>query len=1067
MADTINTLINGIESSKSDIADAIGNKGVTVPSGTKLAGMASLINQISTMHGPAESTDGNLAAFDGEGGDTLKDSGINMANVVTAVNNVSPTNGNVSLSDSNLTNDRYVRYDVNNQGLNSTQKSNARTNIGAGTSNFTGYTASDKLSTDYINNVAGWTANTGTLTSLTVGGASIATSGAATVNTINNDYNASTNKLATANDLPPTITITNTSGTKSVSDGTTTLTFGSNAFNSTSIPTAYIKSASSSGNTLTLTKQDNTTTTFTPTFTEEHLGDVVSVGATSGSHIAIGGTTANPTVGVASGYSIPSTTDQTGWSAKYDKPSGGIPATDLAESYYLASNPSGFTSNEGTVIGSGLTADYFVVGGGTVNVSISTMKPTTSSTTWSASSDVNVPTMKAISNYVTGLGYQTTDTKNTAGSTNDSSHLLYLIGAQSQAANPQTYSKDSTYINANGYLVNTNGFSSQSGASSSYASLNIGANTLSYQSGSGPAAVTATSTTHGSWTISDNTGSVYLSKTGSAVSSGNAYLLFPNVGTSSAPKTLAITDDVPTNIQNGTGTNAVREKMANATVNFSGRNAHAEALDSSLSTTLNTGASGSQSAAFGKDTMALAATSFTNGNKTVAKGEESHAEGYQSVTLGDGSHAEGAQTVAYGLQSHSEGALTQAIGDNSHAEGHDTMAGSYTDGTRTGTASHAEGVGTKIGSHTKDANQGADQSSGGGGGGGTPPEPGAFVAGEGSHAEGYTNLVVGFGSHAEGLRNYLTGNYAHIEGVNNTNSGNYSHIEGFNNINSGDVSLIAGTWNNNSGYNAFIVGHHNTNTYDNKAVVGRYNSNKSTTLLEVGNGSSGAPSNAFEVYEDGHIETNAAKIKGGIITLGNNQNTTNTLSGNGSLIFTRGESGPALFSLVSPTHGTTTFTMSSVNNGFLTLSHSGGLGGTAYLDFPSVGTSSAHKILATTDLISSAEFVEVVPYNLTVTFSESDLNYKTSINIYDGTEATGTPVYSYSGTGSSGSQTVSIESGHFFIVISGRSETWIAVNNKTGGVGTTTISGQYGSSPTISGELTADGSFTCPVQYDY
>ena len=44
----------------------------------------------------------------------------------------------VPTSDSDLTNDRYVRYDTASQGLNSTQKSNARTNIGAGTSNFSG-----------------------------------------------------------------------------------------------------------------------------------------------------------------------------------------------------------------------------------------------------------------------------------------------------------------------------------------------------------------------------------------------------------------------------------------------------------------------------------------------------------------------------------------------------------------------------------------------------------------------------------------------------------------------------------------------------------------------------------------------------------------------------------------------------------------------------------------------------------------------------------------------------------------------------------------------------------------
>lgn len=44
-----------------------------------------------------------------------------------------------------------------------------------------------------------------------------------------------------------------------------------------------------------------------------------------------------------------------------------------------------------------------------------------------------------------------TDTKNTAGST-DSSSKLYLIGAASQAANPQTYSQDTAYVGTDGHL---------------------------------------------------------------------------------------------------------------------------------------------------------------------------------------------------------------------------------------------------------------------------------------------------------------------------------------------------------------------------------------------------------------------------------------------------------------------------------------------------------------------------------------------------------------------------------------------------------------------------------------
>jgi len=47
--------------------------------------------------------------------------------------------------------------------------------------------------------------------------------------------------------------------------------------------------------------------------------------------------------------------------------------------------------------------------------------------------------------------YIDTDTKNTAGST-DSSSKLFLIGATSQAASPQTYSQDTAYVGTDGHL---------------------------------------------------------------------------------------------------------------------------------------------------------------------------------------------------------------------------------------------------------------------------------------------------------------------------------------------------------------------------------------------------------------------------------------------------------------------------------------------------------------------------------------------------------------------------------------------------------------------------------------
>lgn len=66
---------------------------------------------------------------------------------------------------------------------------------------------------------------------------------------------------------------------------------------------------------------------------DEPSGTVTSVGMTvptglsvSGSPITSSGTLA---VTYASGYSIPTDTNQTAWSAKYDKPANGIPKTDL------------------------------------------------------------------------------------------------------------------------------------------------------------------------------------------------------------------------------------------------------------------------------------------------------------------------------------------------------------------------------------------------------------------------------------------------------------------------------------------------------------------------------------------------------------------------------------------------------------------------------------------------------------------------------------------------------------------------------------------------------------------
>jgi len=79
----------------------------------------------------------------------------------------------------------------------------------------------------------------------------------------------STKTIATTSDF----SVTNTSSSKTVTANGTTLTFGSNAFNSTTIPTTYLKSTASVGRNLTLTNQSNTTTTFSAAFPEVAITD--------------------------------------------------------------------------------------------------------------------------------------------------------------------------------------------------------------------------------------------------------------------------------------------------------------------------------------------------------------------------------------------------------------------------------------------------------------------------------------------------------------------------------------------------------------------------------------------------------------------------------------------------------------------------------------------------------------------------------------------------------------------------------------------------------------------------
>ena len=111
-------------------------------------------------------------------------------------------------------------------------------------------------------------------------------------------------------------------------------------------------------------------------------------------------------------------------------------------------------------------------------------------------------------------------------------------------------------------------------------------------------------------------------------------------------------------------------------INWTGRNPHATALDSSLTGTIQTGAKNTYSTVLNKQTTAYNANALAIGNKCIAKGDESIAGGYQSVTLDSSAVAIGEQVVAAANSSVAFGNSTQALGDHSMAIGYDTIANS-------------------------------------------------------------------------------------------------------------------------------------------------------------------------------------------------------------------------------------------------------------------------------------------------------------------------------------------------------------------------------------------------------
>ena len=139
---------------------------------------------------------------------------------------------------------------------------------------------------------------------------------------------------------------------------------------------------------------------------------------------------------------------------------------------------------------------------------------------------------------------------------------------------------------------------------------------------------------------------------------------------------------------------------------------------------------------------------------------------------------------------------------------------------------------------------------------GMPENPLATSHGGTGNANGFIRTGAQSGS--------TVGTGATIEGHNNIASGNYSHVEGHNNtVGANAHDSHAGGQNNTvNGAHSHVSGSDNVAGYSGQMVIGTLNNNKANTIFEVGDGTSNARKNAFEVYGQGYgISTDDGNTK--------------------------------------------------------------------------------------------------------------------------------------------------------------------------------------------------------------
>ena len=538
---------------------------------------------------------------------------------------------------------------------------------------------------------------TGTITGVSVNGTSVATSGVANITSVpasilngaipsavtattqsasdNSTKIATTAFVQTAIDNLPepmvfkgslgtggTITALPTNGTANIGDTYKVITAGTYASKTAKIGDTYIC----------LTKTSSANTWELIPSGDEPSGTVTSVTIKATSPISIDSSSAITTSGTRTlSHATSGVTEGTYRSVTVNA-TGHITA---------GTNPT-------TISGYGITDAK--IASGTITLGSNTITPLTNNSTLDATK---------LSGTIPSGCY--TDTKNTAGSTNTSGKI-YLIGATSQAANPQTYSNNVVYAEDGTLAAHKTEIGVNVQANGNYSAV-FGMNTRangaeSFSQGVGSYAQGDYSHAEGYQTISNGNGThtegyhTVAIGNGAHAENGSSYTRSIKITGGANATTYTTTDTNGAKIGNYLEYNGTIRKITNLAQNTS---VTVEATFSSESLTnqtvflTSTTASGTGAHAEGGDTLALGSFSHTEGWDTKTTGSASHAEGSGTTASETATHAEGSATIASGASSHAEGINTQGEYNILDSSGTTTTRGTYVHIVGNGTADNA------------------------------------------------------------------------------------------------------------------------------------------------------------------------------------------------------------------------------------------------------------------------------------------------------------------------------------------------------------------------------------------